>query len=122
MIFRFKQAFTLLEVMVALAVIAMTLGAIIESGSASSRNALHLKEKTFASWIAQNQISWYRAQKRWSNKSNKKGVVDMANVEWEWKMTIHKTDEPLLRRLDIDVYIRGEDDIIASATGFMAKP
>ncbi len=122
MIFRFQQAFTLLEVMVALAVVAITMGAIIESGSAASRNALYLQEKTLASWIAQNQISWYRAQKQWTSKNNKKGITDMANFEWEWKMTIQKTDEPSLRRLDVDVYKRGEDEIIASATGFMARP
>ena len=45
---REQKAFTLLEVMVALVIIAITLGAIVESNTSSTRNAQHLKNKTFA--------------------------------------------------------------------------
>jgi len=45
----------------------------------------------------------------------------MADSEWQWKMKISKTDEPLLRRIDVDVYLRDGSDIKASATGFIGK-
>ncbi|MFV2032419.1 MAG: type II secretion system minor pseudopilin GspI [Gammaproteobacteria bacterium] len=115
------KGFTLLEVMFALLFIAITMGAIIESGANSTMRSSYLREKTIASWVAQNQIALYRAKRTWSNVSNKSGVVKMARVEWRWKMKISKTDEPLLRRIDVDVYQRDSDDISASETGFIAK-
>ena len=115
------KAFTLLEVMVALVVISVTMGAIITSAGSSASVASRLKEKTVANWVAQNQIALYRAKKIWtSSTSNQNGKVTMLNVEWQWDMKIQKTDDPLLRRIDVNVYL-DEEDIIASTTGFIAK-
>ena len=115
------KGFTLLEVMFALLIVALTMGAIVESGGYSARRTLQLTEKTIASWIAQNQVTLYRAKKTWTSVSNKSGTVDMAGSEWQWKMKISNTDEPLMRRIDVDVYLRGGSDIKASATGFIGK-
>ncbi len=117
-----QSAFTLIEIMVALAIIALTMGAIIENTTASTRNALYLKEKTVARWIALNQITLVRAKRQWSSNSNKQGVVEMANREWSWKMTIQKTDDANMRRLTVDVFADDNDgQVLASITGFVAK-
>ena len=115
------KGFTLLEVMFALIFIAITMGAVIESGANSALRSSYLKEKTIASWVAQNRLALYRAKKTWSNVSNKSGVVDMAGVQWRWKMKISKTDEPLMRRIDVDGYLGDSDEISASEMGFSAK-
>jgi len=115
-------AFTLLEVMVALLIVAITMGAIVDSGGSSARNTAHLTQKTIASWIAQNEVSLYRAKKTWNDVSNLTGEVEMADTSWQWKMKISKTDDPLLRRIDVDVYLDDDDEAIkASATGFIAN-
>lgn len=117
----FVKGFTLLEVMIALFFIAITMGAVIESGSSAIMRSSILKEKTIASWVAQNQLALYRAKKTWTNISNKSGVVEMAGTAWRWKMKISKTDEPSMRRIDVDVYLAGSDEISASETGFIAN-
>ena len=115
------KAFTLLEVMVALVVISVTMGAIITSAGSSAAVASRLKEKTVASWVAQNQIALYRAKKTWTNStSNTNGKVEMLGVEWQWEMKVDKTEDPMLRKIDVDVYLV-EDDVIVRATGFIAK-
>ena len=116
-----QRGFTLLEVMIALLFIAITMGAVIESGLNSTMRSGYLREKTIASWVAQNQLALYRAKKTWTNDSSRSGVVEMAEVEWRWKMKISKTDEPLMRRIDIDVYRSDSDEISASETGFIAR-
>ena len=122
-IMKFSQAaFTLIEIMVALAVIALTMGAIIENTTASTRNAAYLRDKTIASWIAQNEITLVRAKRQWTNKSNKQGSVEMAGREWLWKMSIKKTDDANMRRITVDVFSADDDNqILSSMTGFMAK-
>jgi len=117
-----QAAFTLIEIMVALAIIALSMGAIIENITASTRNASYLRDKTIASWVAMNQITLMRAKRQWGTVSNKKGNVDMAGREWLWKMKIQKTDDPNMRRLTVDVYAADDDgNALASMTGFQAK-
>jgi general secretion pathway protein I len=116
------KAFTLLEVMVALVVISVTMGAIITSAGSSASIATRLKQKTVANWVAQNQITLYRAKKTWASApdSNRSGKVEMLDVEWHWDMKIRKTENPFIRTMDVDVYLV-EDDVITSATGYIAK-
>ena len=99
----------------------ISLTAIIDSASSSTWRASYLKEKTIASWVAQNQLALYRAKKTWGSASSSSGDVTMADQEWEWKMQVSKTDDPLLRRIDVDVFLDGDDNIKASATGFIGK-
>ena len=115
------RGFTLLEVMIALLVITLGMGAVINTTSESGWKSAQLKQKTIATWVAQNQIVKYRAKRIWSDAHSQSGKVEMANVEWTWKMKISATDDPSLRRLDVEVFIEGEDSLKASLTGFIAK-
>ena len=116
-----KQGFTLLEVMIALLVITLGMGAVFNTTGESSWKSAQLKQGTIANWVAQNQIALYRAKRTWNNVSSKTGDVEMANTEWVWKMKISKTDDPSLRRLDVEVFIKGEDALKANVTGFIAR-
>ena len=118
---RCSRAFTLLEVMIALLVIALGIGAVVNTTSESGWKSSLLRQKTIASWVAQNEVVLYRAKRTWNNASSRSGQVEMANAEWVWKMKISKTDDPSLRRIDVDVYLKGEDAVKASVTGFIAK-
>ncbi|MEM7564691.1 MAG: type II secretion system minor pseudopilin GspI [Pseudomonadota bacterium] len=118
---RCVKAFTLLEVMVALLVIAIGLGALIESTGNSTWQSSYLKQKTLASWVAQNQIALYRAKRTWDKSSRKQGTSEMGNTRWRWEMKISKTDDPSLRRLDVEVFLDGDDRLKASLTGFIAR-
>ncbi len=117
------NGFTLLEVMVALVIIAITLGAIVEGNTASIRNAQHLKNKTIALLIANNQLVTTRIGKSWPRVSQTTGEETSANQEWYWKQKVIKTDDPLLRRIDIDVSLNDDRDyVLYHLTGFMAAP
>lgn len=117
------KGFTLLEVMVALVIIAITLGAIVESNTSSTRNAQHLKNKTFALLVANNQLTKTRIGKKWPRVSVTKGEETMGQQEWHWKQKVIATDDPLLRRIDIDVSLNNDRDfVLYHLSGFMASP
>ena len=117
----FRRGFTLLEVMIALLVITLGMAAVINTTSESGWKSAQLRHKTIATWVAQNQITKYRANRIWGNANSQSGKVEMANIDWAWRMKISETDDPSLRRLDVEVFIDGEEALKARLTGFIAK-
>jgi general secretion pathway protein I len=116
-----RNGFTLIEIMVALAIITITLGAIIENTTAANVNAQYLRDKTVASWIAMNQISIVRAKRQWSSASSKSGEVEMAGQQWQWKINFVKTDDVNIRRLNVQVFKLDAEKPMVQMTGFLGK-
>ncbi len=116
-----KSGFTLLEVMIALLVITLGMGAVIVTTGESAWKSSHLRESTIASWVAYNEIALYRAKRSWGSVTKRSGEAEMANVEWKWEMELSETDDPSLRRMDVEVFIKGETAVKARVTGFIAK-
>ncbi len=116
-----KSGFTLLEVMIALLVITLGMGAVIVTTGESAWKSSHLRESTIANWVAYNEIALYRAKRTWGSVTKRSGEAEMANVEWKWEMELSETDDPSLRRMDVEVFIKGETAVKARVTGFIAK-
>lgn len=87
------RGFTLLEVMVALAVVALALGAIIESTGQGARNAAYLRDRTIAHWVATDVITEMQVAKDFAALGLRNGSRDMAGQTWEWTSAsvIHPT-------------------------------
>ncbi len=113
--------FTLMEVMIALLIIVVGAAAVINTSTESAWKSTQLWQRTVAGWVAQNEIAEFRARRSWSNDRNHSGRVEMANVEWLWQLRVSDTDDPQLRRLDIEVFLDGDDDVKARMTGFMGR-
>ncbi len=86
--------FTLLEVMVALAILALSLGAAIKTTASSLNNAAYLQQRTFAHWVAMNKMTEMDVFSKWpSPGSNDKGSMLMAGHEWYWQVEAKKSDD-----------------------------
>ncbi len=122
MMSRLRSGFTLIEIMVALAIITITLGAIIENTTAANVNAQYLRDKTVAGWIAMNQISLVRAKRQWGSASaSKQGEVEMAGQQWLWKLNFVQTDDENMRRLNVQVFKLDDEKPMVTMSGFMGK-
>jgi len=113
--------FTLLEVMIALLIIVIGAAAVINTSTESAWKATQLWQRTIAGWVAQNEIAEFRAKRSWGNDRSHSGRVEMANAEWRWQLRVSDTDDPQLRRLDIEVFLDGDNDVKARLTGFMGR-
>jgi len=102
------KGFTLLEVMVALAVIALGMAAVIKTVTTTTSNTIHLRDKTFAYWVAQNQL----AEIELTTGSPKIGFTDgeeeLAGLTWYWTRKIDKTEDPDTNRIEVTVR-KGKD-------------
>ncbi len=116
------RGFTLLEVMVALAIIGLSLTAIATSNGQMIKSANSMQVRTYASWIAQNRIAEIRLATEAQEPSISNGTVEFANVEWSWRAVVEETGVPDLYRVDVDVSLADSEDVIRSVTGFVGAP
>ncbi|MFV2004616.1 MAG: type II secretion system minor pseudopilin GspI [Gammaproteobacteria bacterium] len=99
-----NNGFTLLEVMVALTIIAISLGALLSSSGTQASSASYLKQKTLAHWVATNELTQIRISKKFPNVGDTKGSTVMANFEWYWIRTTKKTEDKNALEVTFTVY------------------
>ena len=88
-----NAGFTLIEVMVALTIIAISLGALLSTSGTQASSASYLKQKTLAHWVAVNELTQIRIGKEFPDVGDKKGSTSMANHDWYWIRTTKKTED-----------------------------
>jgi len=118
-----QQGFTLLEVMVALAIIAIALGATVRVVGNATSNASYLVDKSFAQWIALNEIAKAKIDRNWASKGEKSGTATMLEREWYWKSNTKITADKDMQRIEVSVFKNENDEAaLITVVGFMAKP
>lgn len=116
------RGFTLLEVLVALAILAIALGALLKTGASNSANAVYLRDKTIAHWVAMNQVTEIQLAPAWPGTGTTRGKVDMAGRQWQWSATISETFDADVRRLDVEVRAAERDAPLDTVSAFLPKP
>ncbi|MCP4301698.1 MAG: type II secretion system minor pseudopilin GspI [Gammaproteobacteria bacterium] len=117
-----EQGFTLVEVMVALTIVAFSLTAIAASMNQMIDAANTMRERTYASWIAQNKIAEMRLSDDPAEVSSTSGEVDYANSEWSWRAVVSETGIENFYRVDVSISHVGNEYIIRTVTGFIGEP
>jgi len=118
-----SRGFTLLEILVALAVLAIALFAVIKVSSESAANATHLRNKTFAHWTAMNKIAEMQLLGEWPALGTSQGASAMADRDWYWSSTVVETEDKEVRRIKVEV--RPDETAqapLATLTAFIGKP
>lgn len=113
----------MLEVLIALAVVAIGMLAVIGTAATSTRRAGELRDETFAHWVAMNELTTLRLAPAWPHLGTLKGYSDMAGQKWDWQAAASRTSDPGLLRVDIAVSSAlAPKAVINSLTGFIGRP
>lgn len=116
--------FTLLEVLIALMVLALAMGSIIKAASEYTGNQARLRDRTMAMWVARDVLVQHQVKGEWPGVGETKGTLDMGRQEWRWLARTSQTEEPRLRRLDVEVMPLESDreEPLAVLSGFLMQP
>jgi len=114
--------FTLIEVMVALVIVSLALAGVAASMGQMIDTANTMRDRTFASWIAQNKIAELRLSGAMPEVGESSGEVDYANTVWAWTANVSETGVENLMKVDVTVTYAGSDDRIRQVTGFIGEP
>lgn len=116
------EGFTLIEVLVALAILAVALAAAVRATGTAADGAVDLKERLLATWIAQDRLAEYAALSRWPEIGAREGAAEQAGVQFAWRETVSGTPNQRFRRVEVQVFpARAPKYAIATLVGYATQ-
>jgi len=109
-----QSGFSLMEVLIALAVLAIAMAALVKSAGGFTSNQAYLENKTIAHWVALNQL----AELRVSGEKQPEGQEEMAGRMWNWKVKLETFSQNIMR---VEVTVRREESetVYSTLTGYV---
>jgi len=115
---RSRQGFTLIEVLVALAVVALALLGLTRVAAMQVHDFDALRERTLAAWVAANVLAETRLATTLPATGRSDGSVEFAARTWRWTRDVSGTPAAQIRRIDIRVFSGEGREPVASLAGF----
>ena len=115
-----RAGFTLVEVLVALAVVAIALGAMVRLMGDAARNTERLEQRTLGHRVAMNELALLEATGAWLEPGVARGDATLAGRQWRWRRTVVATPVPDIRRVELTVTDAGGAPA-AALVGFIAR-
>jgi type II secretion system protein I len=118
------RGFTLVEVLVALMIVAMGLAALMLTVSSTARTSGYLRDKTLAQWMALNRLSEVRLNLTTFGQNTDTGEINFANRTWHYDTRYFDTSIATMKRVVVRVYAGNakiKSNPVAESTGFLGS-
>jgi general secretion pathway protein I len=117
------RGFTLLEVLVAMAILALTLTSAMRILGHGLQTATELDDRMFGQWVAENHLAQMRAFGVFPPLGEAEGHAQQADRTYHWKTVVQPTPNPLFRRVDVTVQTEAEAGLhVARLSGYAFRP
>ena len=116
--FRRSPGFTLVEVLIALAVVAIALLALTRAASVQVQSFDALRERTLAGWVGANVLTETRLATPFPPTGKSDGRMQLASRDWRWTRDVQATQVADIRRIDVTVYLGESHEPSATLSGF----
>lgn len=114
--------FTLVEILVALAIVAVALAAGMRALAQSADSASMLKARTLALWVAQNRLATAQLADPWPALGSAAGESEQAGSRFVWRESVSGTPNPAFRKIEITVAEpQTPDYALAHLVGFIGN-
>lgn len=112
------RGFTLLEIMVALAIFSTLAAAVLSASQYVLRQTGAVEERLFAAWLADNHLNELRLQTGLPLDQQQR-IVSMDRRDWLLRQRISVSPDPRLLKVDVDVSLSGREQTVHRASGWI---
>jgi general secretion pathway protein I len=120
---RGRRGFTLVEILVALAILAVALAAGMRAVAQATDGATLMKQRTLALWVAQNRLALVQLAAAWPALGTREGDAVEAGARFVWRETVTGTPNPSFRKIEIAVVDPAVPDYaLARISGYVGQP
>lgn len=117
-----QTGFLLVEILVALVILAIPLAAITRAVSQAIDTTAALRDRNIAMWVAQDRLTMHRIERDWPSLKTTTGTSEMADRSWRWQEKVISTSVVQLRRVEIEIRDENGPDVLAKLVGFLRDP
>jgi general secretion pathway protein I len=117
-----SAGFTLIEVMVALVIVALGMMAVNTQLNRYTVAATYIEQKTLASWIATNKLTELSIGNTWPSVGDSEEDVEFAGQQWRCNIEVAETAVPNLHRVDVSVTLRSDPERVVHKVSALIEP
>ena len=118
----FQKGFTLLESLIALAILAIALTAVLRATGASTTHVDDLRLRLLADWVAQNRLALHAGHGDWLPVGSQQGEEVQAGLQFLWVEKISSTPNPAFRRIEVSVAARqAPQHVLRHLSGYLVQ-
>jgi len=116
------RGFTLIEILVALLVLAIALTATARSLGAAIDTTAALRDRALARWIAEDHLTALELQRAWPELDTKEGDAEMGGHAFRWREETTPTPAARMRRVEVSVLLPATNSPLVRVSGFLEQP
>jgi len=109
-----QTGFSLLEVMVALAVLGLVLGSAVRAVGTFASNHEHLRDRSLARWVASNVLVEGQLGLSANGAEDGSGRERMGGRVWKWVRRFEPTGNEKFQRAIVEVYLPEDENSLAA--------
>jgi general secretion pathway protein I len=118
-----RSGFTLVEVLVALAIVAIALMSALRAAGEGTNNVGELRSRLLAGWVAENLLAEHRARLDWLPLGIQRGTSREGGLDFAWRQEVIATPNAAFRRVDVQVFATADEShFLAHLSGFIVNP
>jgi general secretion pathway protein I len=98
-----QRGFTLIEVLVALLIMALAFAAMLRASGLAAENSINLRQRMLAGWMAENRMAWLQSTRVWPALGRTSGNWSEDGRNWVWQQQVSVADQPRMRRIELRI-------------------
>lgn len=117
-----SRGFTLIEILVAVAILAIALAATTRAAGVATDGALEVRQRLLATWAAENRVAEMRARKVFPNTGSTQYAAEQGGLALTLVEAVSDTPNPTIRKVEIAVAdARDPARVLTRLTAYVAQ-